>query len=456
MIVPRQIRPLVLDLLTESRAVAILGARQVGKSTLLLDLAESDYPAQVITLDERATRAAAAADPTEFVARLKTPVAIDEAQRVPDLLLAIKERLDRDNTRGQFLLTGSANILALPTVKDALPGRVDYMNLWPLSAAELAAGTNENFVDRLMRGAPPELDDAPLGRGAYAERIARGGYPEAQGRGLRGLRSFFSSYLPSIVERDVADVANLRAPEALDRLLHVIAARTGGLASFQGMGVDLGLDKNTVHSYTRALENLFLVRALKPWHVNLGARQIKSPKLYIVDSGLLCYLLRANARRIETDDAVAGAAFESFAAMELLRLADVSEAEASLFHYRDKKGREVDIVLESGAGEIAGVEVKSAASVGRDDFAGLRRLRNKLDARFKAGVVLYTGERTLPFGDRIWAVPLAGLWGPDSERQRAGRELLDLPPPPGEGPEPDWEEQKREMLDAPMRKWPGA
>lgn len=410
MIVPRQIRPRVLELLNESRAVAVLGARQVGKSTLLLDLVKSDYPAEVITLDEHATRTAAAADPTEFVARLKTPVAIDEAQRVPDLLLAIKERLDRDNTRGQFLLTGSANILALPTVRDALPGRVDYLSLWPFSAAELAGGTNENFVDRLLLGEPPELTGAPLGRGAYAERITRGGYPEAQGRSPRNLRSFFTSYLSSIVERDVGDVANLRTPDALDRLLHVIAARTGGLLSFQGMGRDLGLDKNTVHAYTRALENLFLVRALKPWHVNLGARQIKRPKLYVVDSGLLCDLLKANVQRIETDDAVGGVVFESFVAMELLRLADVSESEASLFHYRDKSGREVDVVLESVAGEIAGVEVKSGASVDRDDFAGLRRLRDKLGARFKAGVILYTGERTLPFGERIWAVPLAALW----------------------------------------------
>lgn len=417
--IQRQIRPHVLSLLTESRAVAILGARQVGKSTLLLDLIAGDYPAEVISLDERTTREAAAADPTEFVLRLKTPVAIDEAQRVPDLLLAIKQRLDNDNTRGQFLLTGSANILALPAVKDALPGRVDYINLWPLSAAELTGATAESFVDRLLLGDPPELEGALVGRRAYTERIARGGYPEAQDRSPRGLRSFFASYLSSIVERDITDVANLRAPDAVERLLHVIAARTGGLASFLGMGRDLGLDKNTVHSYTRALENLFLVRTLKPWHVNLGARQIKSPKLYIVDSGLLCYLLKANEQRLETDDAVAGAAFESFAAMELLRLADASEAEASLFHYRDKQGHEVDVVLELATGEIAGVEVKAAASVSRGDFAGLRQLRDKLDSRFKSGVVLYSGERTLPFGDRLWAVPLAGLWDTGTTRRAA-------------------------------------
>lgn len=236
------------------------------------------------------------------------------------------------------------------------------------------------------------------------------GNPEAQGRQPRTLGSFLSSYLASIVERDVGDVASLRAPDALERPLHVIAARTGGLMSFQGMGRDLGMDKNTVHSYTRALENLFLVRSLKSWQVNLGSRQIKSPKLYVVDSGLLCRLLKVNEQGVEGGGAIAGAAFESFVAMELLRLADVSEAEASLFHYRDKTGREVDVVLESASGEVAGVEVKAGASVGRDDFAGLRRLRDRLETRFRGGVVLYTGQRTLPFGDRLSAVPLAGLW----------------------------------------------
>lgn len=400
----------MLELLGESRAVAILGARQVGKSTLLKDLARSDYPMQVVTLDDENTRRSAASDPTEFVARFETPVAIDEAQRAPDLLLAIKQRLDGDNARGQFLLTGSANILALPTVRDALPGRVDYINLWPLSAAELNGIETENFVDRLMRGAPPEIDDASLGRGAYAKQILRGGYPEAQGRGTRTLGSFFSSYLSSIIERDLGDVANLRAPDAVERLLALVAARTGGLASFEGMGRDLGLDKSTVRSYVRTLENLFLVRSLKPWHVNLGSRQIKSPKLYVVDSGLLGRLLKVNERQVEADGAVAGAMFESFVAMELLRLADVSEAEASLFHYRDKTGREVDVVLESASGEVAGVEIKAGATVSSSDFAGLRRLRDKLGERFACGVILYTGGRTLPFGDRLWVVPLAALW----------------------------------------------
>jgi len=407
--IARSLRPFALEMLTESRAVAIVGARQVGKSTLLRDLTGSDYPAQVVTLDERANRAAAAEDPTGFVASLPSPVAIDEVQRVPDLLLAIKDRLDRDDSRGQFLLTGSANILALPSVKDALPGRVDYMTLWPLSSTEIE-GSDGNLVDALLRAEPPQLSAVPLGRGAYAERIARGGYPEAQDRAARGLRSFFASYLSSIVKRDIADVARLRAPDAIERLLAVIAARTGGLASYQGMGRDLGLDKNTIHAYVQVLENLFLVKALKPWHVNLGARQIKSPKLYLVDSGLLTYLLKANASRIEADNTIAGIAFESFVAMDLLRMASLSEAQPSLYHYRDKLGREVDVVIEADSGEVAGVEVKSAASVGGDAFSGLRRLRDKLGERFRFGAVLYAGERTLPFGDRLAAIPVSALW----------------------------------------------
>jgi predicted AAA+ superfamily ATPase len=413
--ITRLLRPFVLEMLAESRAVAIVGARQVGKSTLLQDLTTSDYPAQLVTLDDAADRAAAVEDPTGFVASLRTPAAIDEVQRAPYLLLAITARLDRDDARGQFLLTGSANILALPAVKDALPGRVDYMTLWPLAAAEIE-GSEGNFVDALLRAEPPELTGAPLGRQAYAERIALGGYPEAQGRGPRALRSFFSSYLSSIIERDIGDVANLRAPESLERLLAVIAARSGGLVSFQGMGRDLGLDKNTVSAHTRVLENLFLVRALKPWNVNLGARQIKSPKLYVADSGLLTFLLKANALRIETDAAIAGATFESFATMELLRLASLSESEPSLYHYRDKAGHEVDVVIEADSGDVAGVEVKSGASVAGDSFAGLRRLRDKLGTRFKFGAVLYAGERTLPFGDRLAAVPIAGLWSDQRRR----------------------------------------
>ncbi len=406
---PRHIRGDLLEALSDSRAVALLGARQVGKSTLVADLVTREYPARLISLDDEATASAARADPTGFIADITGPVAIDEIQRAPELLLAIKRRLDADQTRGQFLLTGSANILSLPTVADALPGRVEYLTLWPFSQGELG-GARESFIDGLFEGRFPKVSGRPVGRAATAPMLVTGGYPELQGRSPRGRTRFFSSYLASIIGRDLNDVANVRNVENIERLLFVIAARSGGLTSFHGIGNDLGLDANTVRAHTKILKDLFLVCDIKPWHVNLGSRQIKSSKLYIVDSGFLAYLIGANEQRIAEDGGVAGTMLESFVAMELLRQAHWTQQRVQLFHYRDKQQREVDIVLERHDGEIVGIEVKASATPGINDFAGLRYLRDKLGDRFQYGIVLHTGADSLPFGDRLAAVPISGLW----------------------------------------------
>jgi hypothetical protein len=405
----RHIRSELLDALADSRAVALLGARQVGKSTLVRDLAKNEYPARYVDLDDESVLDIARSDPRGFIADIEGPAVIDEIQRAPRLLLPIKERLDRDRTRGQFLITGSANVITLPTVADALPGRVDYVHLWPLSQGEFH-GVRERLIDTLFAGEFPKISGAPAGRRAIATAIAAGGYPELIGRGARGRARFFSSYLVSIIGRDVDDIANPRRPENVERLLNLIASRSGALASFQGMGQDLGVDASTVRAHTKILTDLFLVHRLKPWYTNLGSRQVKAPKLHVVDCGLLAFLLGADEQRIVEDGAVAGTIFETFVAMELLRQSDWALHPVSLFHYRDKNGREVDVVIERHSGEVIGVEVKAAATVATRDFAGLRYLRDKLGTRFKAGVILYTGSDTLPFGDRLAAVPLSGLW----------------------------------------------
>lgn len=405
----RNVRPRILEALAESRAVALLGARQAGKSTLVTDIATNEHPARLISLDDEPTANAAREDPTGFVASIAGPAVIDEVQRVPSLLLAIKRRLDSDQTRGQFLLTGSASLLTLPTVADALPGRVQYVNLWPLSQGELR-GARETFIDAIFDARFPPVAGARIGRAAAANMLATGGYPELQGRSPRGRSDFFSSYIVSIVGRDLQDVANVRNVENIERLLYVIAARSGGLASFHGMATDLGVDANTVRAHTKILEDLFLAAKLGPWHTNLSSRQIKSAKLYIIDSGLLAFLIGANEQRIAEDAPIAGAILESFVAMELSRQADWAEEPLRLFHYRDRQQREVDLILEHHGGDVAAIEVKAAATPTSGDFAGLRYLRDKLGARFKAGALIYLGADTLPFGDRLAAVPLSGLW----------------------------------------------
>ncbi len=407
--VDRNIRHSVVEALTEARAVCLLGARQAGKSTIARAIAAEEHPAEYLTLDDEATRRAAREDPTGFIANVKGATVIDEIQRAPDLMLAIKERLDTDDKRGQFLLTGSANLLTLPTIADALPGRVDYVRLWPFSQGELA-GRRESFIDRLFAGKAPHVENAEVGRGAYVAQIVAGGFPDAQRRSRRGRERFFNSYVSTILGRDLTDVASVRDPASIERLLGIVAARSAGLLSSRGIASELSVDHKTVTAQIRILENLFLVWRLQPWHVNLGSREVKTPKIYMADTGLLAHLTNVNAERLTRDGNLAGPIFETFVAMELARQCDWAESPASLFHYRDKQQREVDIVLELGSGEVAGVEIKTAAGVRPADFAGLRHLRDKLGAQFKAGVVLYTGKRTLSFGERLWAAPLSGLW----------------------------------------------
>jgi hypothetical protein len=408
-LIERHLRPTVVEALSEARAVCLLGARQVGKSTLAREIAAHEHPATYLTLDDDVTRRSALEDPTGFVAAISGPAVIDEIQRAPDLMLAIKARLDTRDDRGQFLLTGSANVITLPTIADALPGRIDYINLWPFSQGELA-GSPERFVDLLFAGAPPRIEGAEVGLSAYAGRIVTGGFPDAQDRGIGSRSRFFGSYVASILGRDVEDVARVRDTADVGRLLSVVAARSANLMSARGMAAELGLNHKTTQAHTRILEDLFLVWRMNPWYANIGSRPVKTPKLHITDTGLLAHLVNANAEGIVQNAALAGPIVETFVAMELVRQCAWSRHEPSLFHYRDSQQREVDIVLEQRSGEIAGVEVKSGASVKSRDFAGLRHLRDKLGTRFKAGVVLYSGERTLPFGDRMAAVPLSGLW----------------------------------------------
>ncbi|MDP9293500.1 MAG: ATP-binding protein [Actinomycetota bacterium] len=396
--------------LADTRVVVVLGARQVGKSTLLEQVASAEgADREVLTLDSQAVRTAATADPAGFIATLDTPVAIDEIQRVPELMTEIKLRVDRDKTPGQFAITGSANLLEMKQVKDSLAGRAEYLRLHPFSQGELL-GHRETFVPGLASGRFPNITDAPVGRRAYAEVVTRGGYPEIQGRPPNRRPRFFESYVEGILERDLASLGDVADRAVVGRLLQAIGATSAAELNVERLSTSLGTPATTIRRHIELLEMLFLIRRLPAWSNNLLARSIKRPKVHVADTGLLAYLVGADERRIETDLDLGGMFYETFVAMELHRQISWLDDRPQLFHFRDRDQREVDIVIEHRDGSVSAVEVKSAATVHPRDFRGLRHLKDKLGSRFKAGALLYTGANTVPVSDRLAAVPLAGLW----------------------------------------------
>jgi predicted AAA+ superfamily ATPase len=402
-------KELVVEAPGDTRAVFILGARQAGKSTLAREIAEKDHPAQIVNLDDKAARDAAIADPEGFIAGLRRPALIDEVQRgSPDLLLAIKSTLDEDLSPGQFLLTGSANVLRNRKVSDALTGRVEMIELWPLAQAEIE-GSSNNFVDALFAASPPQIEGAPRGREALEERIVAGGYPEARLRSGNRQARWFQSYLRTTFEKDLETISDAHKLHEMPRLLRLVASQAANLFVPSNLSQKLGLDHRTVASYVGMLEAIFLVKRIPAWRPGLGQREIQTPKIYVVDSGLLLYLLGANEDRLMNDDQITGKALENFVAMEVFKHAEWSDLTPHVHHYR-RGSDEVDLILENRAGEIAAIEVKANVSLSRKDWRALEKLRDKRGDSFKCGVVIHTGKQTVPLGDRLFAVPLSGLW----------------------------------------------
>ena len=414
-LIARGIEHELRDILSVSRAAAIVGPRQAGKSTLAKQLQAAGVVPNYFSLDDEALRTAAQADPDGFALSLARPAVIDEIQRAPELMLAIKQILDRDHTPGQFLLTGSADLVTARVVADALPGRVEYVNLWPLAQAEIA-GRRASIIDALLNESPPQIpqiNGVPKGRAASAEVVLAGGHPDARTRDPRQRTRYFRSYVQSILGRDLPEIGEVRSdPSKLEQLLRLLAARTSGTVNYADLGREVALDDKTVKAHAELLRQLFLVYRLRPFSRNLGSRQVKTPKLLLTDTGMAAALIGVDASRYCAPDqgSLAGMLFETFVLMELVKQATWSAIPVELFFYRDTDKREVDLVIESASGEVVGIEAKAAATATASDARGLRLLRDRLGARFKAGIIVYSGEHTLPIGERIWAVPISGLW----------------------------------------------
>jgi len=406
---PRFAERAVRAALADTRVVVINGARQVGKSTL----ADNVVPpgSRVLTLDDAAVLAAARADPADFV-RHEGLLFIDEVQRAPELLLAIKADVDRRPAPGRYLLTGSAQILALPRLSDSLAGRMEIVELWPLSQGELRRRKEkEPFIDELLAGGAGLRVTSELVKHDYLELAVRGGFPEAVRRAEPGRRArWFDAYVTTLVQRDIADLANLERLADLPRLLRLVAARTANVINVDGMARDAGVPPSTLRRYMALLETAFLIERVPAWSSSRTTRVVHAPKLFVADSGLAAHLLGASAARLARPGQDSGPVLETFVAMELRRQAGWGDEPVTLHHFRTRDGAEVDAVLETADGRVAGVEVKAGATVRAEDFRGLRQLRGQAGDAFVAGVVLYTGPDPLPFGDGLWAVPVSSLW----------------------------------------------
>jgi predicted AAA+ superfamily ATPase len=414
----RHITTRIKEALKFSPIVFLNGARQTGKSTLVQSLARElssdSEPAPYVTLDRPVLLASASSAPEAFLTGYHGhPVIIDEVQLAPELFRVLKVVVDEARTKagrsasGRYLLTGSANILALPKLADPLVGRMAILTLYPFTAAE-ATYNSSGGVERLLRLDFRNISDRGL---SLLDAIKRGTFPEIVGAGIADRRIWFDGYITSILQRDVRQISELEKISLLPHLLSVLATRIGGLMNDSDISRDVGLNPVTAKSYRGILKLMFLTLEVRSWHRNVGKRLVKAAKGYLVDTNLICHLLDYDIDKVVlTKPDLFGHLVENFVATELLKQLSNGDVKAELYHFRTSDGKEVDFILERPDGSVLAIEVKRAETVNIDDFKGIKVFRELAGKDFIGGVVLYSGKDVAPFGNDLWAIPFSVLW----------------------------------------------
>ncbi|HEY3889920.1 MAG TPA: ATP-binding protein [Caulobacteraceae bacterium] len=402
----RLIEPRVREALADTPVVLLIGPRRAGKTTLVRSI-EGDAR-HYLTLDDQTALDAARADPVGFVRGLDLAT-IDEIQRAPDLLLAIKKTIDEDRRPGRFLLTGSANVMTLPKVADSLAGRIEIIRMMPLAHAEVEGRTSK-FLEKLFAGKSPAGGPPVVGQELVDLALA-GGFPEAIARDSERRRlDWARSYLTSILTRDLRDIAEVERLTDLPRFVRLLAEHSGQLVNYSTFGGAIDVNYKTAQRYVRLLEQVFLVLTLQPWFTNAIKRVVKTPKLHFLDTGVLAAARGLSSAGVLADCGALGSLLDTFVVAEVIRLMTWSDQRLTPYHFRDVQGREVDLVLERTDGSAVGIEVKASATVRAADFAGLKALAQSLQDRFAFGVVLHDGDAVTPFGDKLAAAPISSLW----------------------------------------------
>jgi len=405
---PRFLRDRLEESLKDTPVVLIHGPRQCGKTTLARMEGEQ-HGYEYLSFDDDMLRHAASDDPRGFVDKLSDKVILDEVQRVPELFTTIKLSVDQNRKPGRFILTGSANILTLPKLADSLAGRMEILRLWPLSQSELLR-SKSRFLDKLF-GADFKISSVDRSGSELVEKIVAGGFPASLARTTARRRaSWYRDYNDTLILRDIQDLARIRHMDALPKLMELVAGQTAQLLNISKLASPFEISNPTIKEYVTLLKQLFLVEELKPWFTNRMSRLVKSPKIHMNDTGLACALLGLDANSLNADRSLLGQLLETFVFQELRKLGSWYEDPIAFHHLRGKDGMEVDFILEKQGRDVVGIEVKASATIKSSDFYGLRKVQEALGKRFKCGIVLYNGDRTVPFGDGLFSVPISAIW----------------------------------------------
>lgn len=398
----------VKNALKTRRVLLLSGARQCGKTTLAKEIATEGTTYR--TLDNQALRELAINDPDGFVKHTGGMLIIDEVQRAPDLLSAIKLVVDENTEPGQFLLTGSANIQSLPSVQESLAGRIRKIRLRPLTQGELL-GAQPNFIDNAFRGTFKTSENNIYDRKTMLDIAFRGGFPEAIKLEGRERHQWHIDYMAALLERDLHDVANITRHHDMRELVTVLAAWSGKFMDISAIGTGLSIRRPTIETYINALEALFIVETVKPWTRTDYERVGKQSKIYMTDSGLMASVLRWREEQVELDSDRSGKLIETFIYNELAAQLDANNGKYELFHYRDREKREIDFLIERDDQALLGIEVKAGSAISTADFKHLKWFKDNIAKnRPFAGIVLYSGAHMGSMGDNLWAVPFETLW----------------------------------------------
>lgn len=401
-------KKLIVQAIKTRRVLLLSGARQCGKTTLAKQIALADTAYR--TLDDVALKQIAENDPNGFVKHEGKMLIIDEIQRVPDLLSAIKLVVDKNTRPGQYLLTGSANIQSLPGVKESLAGRIRKIRLRPLTQGELL-GAQPDFLDNMFSQKFSTTHKSKFDRKTMLEIALRGGYPEVIKFSPKERAQWHKDYIAAILEHDLNEIAHITQHKAMRDLVHTMAAWSGKFMDVSAIGTGLSIRRPTLETYMNALEALYIVERVSPWTRTDYERVGKQSKLYITDSGVMSSILRWRMDQVEFDADRSGKLIETFLFNELAALVDAADGKYELFHYRDREKREIDFLIERDDGALLGIEIKAGSAISTSDFKHLKWFKENIAKKNNfIGIVIYAGEHIGSMGEGLWAIPFGEIW----------------------------------------------